>query len=109
MRTVYHVTLKDNLIDIFENGLIPKIGELSAKAEEPIERIYLFPNIDDMNTALANWFGEVLEETFGEYVNCCSLKIELPDNFPLSEGEVEYECYSYIPIPPKYISYFRDE
>lgn len=107
--TYYHVTLKENLDSILKNGLIPKIGPLSKMADEPIERIYLFPSSYDMDMALMQWFGEVINETYGESVECCSLKIDLPKNFPITFGTVPYECYSYVPIPPEYIEYFMDE
>lgn len=105
----YHVTLKNNLDNILKNGLIPQIGTLSQAANETINRIYLFPTIDDMNTALSSWLGETIDNIFGETTECCSLQINLPDNFPVIQEDVPYEAYSYIPIPPEYISYFKDE
>ena len=105
MKTFYHVTKTENLEKIFKEGLLPKIGELSIIANECIERIYLFPNEEDMNTALSSWFGEC----FDEEDNLSSLKISLPDDFPIFEGEVEYEAYSYEIIPSEYISFFREE
>ena len=105
MKTFYHVTKTENLEKIIKEGLVPKIGELSKIANEEIERIYLFPNEDDMNTALSSWFGECFEED----EELSSLNIDLPDDFPIFEGEVEYEAYSYDIIPSKYISFFREE
>jgi len=105
MKTFYHVTKTENLKKIFKEGLIPKIGELSQIANERIERIYLFPNEFDMCIALMSWFGECFEED----EELSSLKIELPNDFPIEEGEVEYEAYSYEIIPPQYIKFYREE
>ena len=105
MKTYYHVTLKENYDKIMVEGLIPQIGERANDYGEDIERIYLFPSEDDMNTALSSWLGEC----FDEDVELCSLLITLPDNFPITDGEVEYEAYSYEKIEPKYITYLRDE
>lgn len=105
----YHVTLKSNLDNILKNGLIPQIGTLSQAANETMNRIYLFPTIDDMDTALSSWLGEAIDNTFGETTGCCSLRIDLPDNFPVIQEDVPYEAYSYVPIPPEYISYVKDE
>lgn len=108
MQTFYHVTRKKNLESIKEEGLIPKLGLLSKCANELVERIYLFNNVEDMNNALANWFGEALEDFFGESEEFISLKIELPDNFLIQKTDI-YESYSYDIIPSKYISFFREE
>lgn len=109
MKTYYHVTRTKNLESIMQSGLLPKIGRLSKILGEKEVRIYLFPSTDDMNTALSSWLGENLEEEFGEDEEFCSLKISLPDNFPIKEGEVEYECYSYKTINPEYIEYLKKE
>ena len=60
-----------------------------------------------METALGNWLGIELNDLYGESTECCSLKITLPDDFPIAEGETEYECYSYTPIDKKYIKYLK--
>lgn len=109
MKTFYHVTLLENWKSIKENGLIPKIGELSKLIDETQKRIYLFPNIEDMENALYNWLGETINDLYGEDIECCSLKITLPDDFPIENGDVEYEVYSYQKIPSQYISFFREE
>lgn len=109
MKTYYHVTLKKNLESILNNGLLPKIGELSRLCDEKEKRIYLFPSLNDMETALGNWLGIELNDLYGESTECCSLKITLPNDFPIAEGETEYECYSYVPIDKKYIKYLKDE
>ena len=109
MKTFYHVTLLNNLNSIMTSGLIPHIGHLATLCDETKSRVYLFPTQEDMETALSSWLGEAIEAEFGEKVECCSLKIQLPDNFPITEGDVEYECYCEYVIPPKYITYFKNE
>ena len=109
MKTYYHVTRKKNLTSILNNGLYPKIGDLSKLCDETENKIYLFPSIDDMENALMNWLGENLIELYGEDEPCCSLKITVPDNFPIVEGDVDYEVYSYHHIDKKYITYLKDE
>ena len=109
MKIYYHVTLKSNLKSILEKGLYPQIGTLSELCNETEERIYLFPSIEDMENALGNWLGEEINKLYGEDIDCCSLKITLPDNFPIVKGDVDYECYSYHHIDKKYITYLKDE
>ena len=108
MKTFYHVTKKSNLESIKKNGLIPKIGLLAMDANESIERIYLFNNVEDMDNALMNWLGIALEDYFGELEEFISLKIDLPDNFPIQRTQI-YESYCYETIPSNYISFFREE
>lgn len=109
MKTYYHVTLTQNLQSIFTHGLKPSIGELSQSCNETVPKIYLFPSLSDMETALSSWLGETINEQYGETIECCSLEISVPDNFPIQEGDVEYEVYSYSTIPPQYIRYLKEE
>lgn len=109
MQTYYHVTTNENWTFIQHTGLIPQIGYLSALFGEPIPRIYLFKTKNDMETALSSWLGEELNERYGEDYPCCSLKITLPDEFPVEQDKCGYEIHVYQTIPPKYITYFHDE
>ena len=38
-----------------------------------------------------------------------SLEIDLPDDFPIQDGEVEYEKISKVVIPPQYIRFLKEE
>ena len=58
----FHVTPKENIGQIMSNGLIPAIGPRSEEANEDVALVYMFPNVSDMETALANWLGECFEE-----------------------------------------------
>lgn len=109
MKQYYHVTLTKNLKSILENGLIPTLGELAQLCDETETKIYLFPSLTDMETALSSWLGEAINNQYGEDIKCCSLEITLPDEFPITNGDVEYEAYSYLTIPPQYIRYLKDE
>lgn len=106
---LYHVTHPDNLPSIMSDGLIPLIGERAASFGEDEPRVYLFPNIDSMNTALASWLGVAWEEQYGEEGECCSLIVDLPENFPIEYEGVGYEISTCETIPPEYISFFREE
>lgn len=110
MRTFYHVSEKKNLESIMQNGLIPQVGERSKELNEE-SSVFLFPTKEDMEFALGQWLGEWYddkEEECGCKVILMSLEINVPDDFPIYNGVVEYENYSLITIPPKYIKYLQD-
>ena len=109
MKTYYHVTLLKNLDSIMTHGLIPCVGTLSSLCDETKKRIYLFPTENDMNIALSSWLGETINDIFGEDIECCSLKINLPDDWNITAGECEYEVYSSEIIPPRYIKFYKTE
>lgn len=102
---VYHVTKKEYLNSILEKGIIPQTGERSKDCGEREELIFLFPTKEDMNFALGQWFGDCFEED----EELVSLELTLPDNFPIEEGDVEYEVISKVIIPSKYITHIREE
>lgn len=104
MQTLYHVSPKWNLKSIMEKGLIPKIGPRSKEAGEKVG-VFLFPTIEDMETALGQW----LSEWFSESARLMALVITVPDDFPIENGEVRYEKVSRVVIPPKHIRFLRDE
>lgn len=109
MKTYYHVSLKKNINDILNKGLLPKIGERSKEIKENIKRVYLFTTKDDMENALMNWLGEWYTDRYGDEVKLISLKVEVPNNFPILESTVDYEKVCEVIIPPKYIKYLQDE
>ena len=69
----------------------------------------MFPDIESMDNALANWLGQEWEEIYGDDAPCCSLIVELPDDFPIVNEGTGYEVLSYENIPPRFIRFFRDE
>lgn len=58
----YHVTTLDSLDAIRSSGLEPRIGPRSEELGEPEPAIYLFPSLEDVETALSNWLGEWFED-----------------------------------------------
>lgn len=103
--TCYHVTKKENLPSILRNGIIPQIGERSSDCKEQFPYVFLFPSEEDKNTALSSWLGLC----FDENEELVSLKLDLPDEFPIKAGDVEFEVLSEITIPSCYIVQIEDE
>ena len=64
--TFYHITRTIHVDQILTEGLKPRIGLLSDHIGEGVPRIYLFDSIESVETALWNWFGEIIEELFDE-------------------------------------------
>lgn len=103
----YHVTLAKNLDSILTNGLIPRIGERSLEVGEKEASVYIFPSEADMECAVMQWLGDWYEDEYGEDVELVCLEINVPYNFPIENGEVEYEYVSKDIIPNKYIKFFK--
>ena len=106
----FHVTPKQNIDSILANGLIAQIGERSEEIGESQEAIYLFPNFEEMNNALANWLGECFEDIDELII----LQIDLPKGFPIykemdSNGDEFYEVHCTCNIPEEYITAIYDE
>lgn len=98
-KVLYHVTKKENYDSIMKNGLIPMIGERSEQLESA-DGVYMFPTLEDMETALGQWLGWEFEDDEELY----ALSITLPVNFPLEET-CEFERVSRLPISPEYIAF----
>lgn len=109
MKTLYHVTLMDNVESILKDGLIPQIGARSAEYGELFNAVYMFPNIEDMECALGQWLGDWYNDNYGEDTPLAVLEVTVPDQFPIENGVVEYEVFSKVIIPGKYIKYLREE
>jgi hypothetical protein len=99
--------MKNNLESILKHGLIPKIGDISRISGETIERIYMFPDEVAMENAVCTWLGDYLDQMYGD-AECCVLELNLPDDFPITSGDAEYELCSKETIPPQYIKLFRE-
>lgn len=107
MQTLFHVTPVSNVKSIMREGLVPKIGLLSEGVENE-ERVYLFPTYEDCETALGQWLGAEYDDLLPPDERVVSLRVELPDDFPLVET-CEYERVSYQKICPKHLYFFKDE
>ena len=103
----YHATLTKHLPDIQEQGLQPRIGRLSLMIDEPTERIYLFDSLENLDTALGNWFGEALEDVYGEDEPMTLLQIKcehVTEPRPTFEqDETSFEWTTEHPILPEHI------
>lgn len=103
----YHVTLESNLENIKEFGLEPRKGERSEKLGEPTPLVYLFPTLDDVETALMNWLGEEFDEAYGDDCRIAILKVDV-SGVNLTSS-VEYELTTTEHIHPKYICRVVDD
>ncbi len=61
MSTAFHVTPIGNLALILERGLQPQIGDRSTEMGEATPSVYLFPDLETCEDALANWLGDCFE------------------------------------------------
>ena len=59
---MYHVTPATNLDAVMRDGLIPHMGLRSRQLGEAQPAVYLFPTINDVTNAVANWFGECFHD-----------------------------------------------
>ena len=96
----YHVTLKENLTSILENGIIAQTGERSKELDD--FGVYLFANKKAMDDA--NWFWELFDDDDELVI----LEIELPENWKL-HSDIEYEVCSNDNIPNEFIVRVLDE
>lgn len=99
---LYHVTPIENWSSIQTQGLKPQIGPRAQRIDEPIEAVYLFPTLMDLEDALMNWLGDELPT--GELAILEVVK----DGLTL-EKTVGYELVSRHPIPASAISLLRIE
>ena len=98
-RTFYHITLTRNIARVMAEGLIPRKGTRSRKIKEGAPAIYLFPTIEDAETAYGNWLGD----EFADTTKLALLKVTVPHTVEL-HSDVPFECHVYETIPPQCIS-----
>ena len=112
----YHVTLTENVKSILQHGLIPQTGRNSEQIGD--YGIFLFDSEQSMEDALGSWLGEEYEDMADELgvdiadIDCTALKISLPSEFPITpafeDQDTSTEWVSTEPIPPLYISVFKE-
>lgn len=95
---LYHVTKKENIEKIMNEGLIPMLGKYAVEMGECIPSVWLFPDIDDAKEMAPIW----LEPFYGP--DLVYLKVYLPDNTMLEYTGSDYEVYVTTCIPPSNIS-----
>lgn len=100
----YHVSLKENEESILNDGLVPKIGNLSSKLGESKEAVYLFTSEEAMNNALMNWLGEELPDE-----DLVIFQVTLPSDYWIDSNSESYEIIHYDIIPSKYLKILRYE
>jgi hypothetical protein len=96
-RVFYHVTSANNIPSILKNGLVPQIGNRSAKIHEDQPEIFMFADIASLEDAMQNW----LLDEFDEDEPLKILKITLPENHPISKNGSEITTTN--PISPNNI------
>ena len=94
-----------NQEEILQNGLLPQKGERAQKLGEEEDAVYLFSTYEACEEALCNWLGEEFEDLEEELV---TLKVELPEDFPL-EQIVEWEMVAKQIIEPRFITFYKNE
>lgn len=92
----FHVTLRDNLQAIQRQGLIPRIGERSAQLGEIVPRVYLFPDREACDNAMANWLGQCFEDV--EEGGLVILEVDVSGLHLKSDAEFELACQSEIEV-----------
>lgn len=105
MKKAYHVTPKKNMKSILKKGFIPQIGENSKAANENNSSVYLFKTLEDADTALGQWLGEIYEDLEDDLV-IFEIKIDDLDIIDNNNG-FEIECRNN--ISPKNIIKIMDE
>lgn len=96
--TLFHVTDKNGLTGITQQGFKPSIGPRSRRLGEKKEAIYFFRKREFVDDAVCGWMGDVFPPSSQLYC----LEIELPEHIPFSSdpnfGEVE--AIVEVAIPP---------
>jgi len=105
MSTAFHVTPIENLPSILERGLQPQIGDRSAALGEATPNIYLFPDLETCEDALANWLGDCFET---EPENGLAI-LEIDVIGLTLDSNVGFELACQEPINPSRIVRVRDE
>ena len=87
--SAFHVTPAENLPSIMRNGLEPRIGPRSEDLGEKYKAIYLFPNVEAMENALANCMAEAFDDE-----TLAVIHVSLPSGtFQHNTGyEIELTC-----------------
>ena len=96
---VFHVTLKTNIPNIKNQGLIPKIP-LDFEGEE--EAVYLFNSKENAEQAVMNWLGDRYEDEVDLVLLTISTKgLNIIPTHDPKEFPLEWELKSYNVIPWK--------
>jgi len=94
----YHITPAENLPSISRDGLVPAIGPRSKELGERVSAVYLFPSIESMEDALANWLGDA----FDEDVVLALLAVDVDERQCIHTG-ADYEVSLQHTVDPMYL------
>lgn len=102
-RVFYHVTPSKNVPQIMQQGLLAQVGDRSEQLGEE-SGIYLFPDIDSAEDAVANWMGA----EFDEDEALALLEVILPEGVEI-EKSLEWEYVVRTDIPANNIRVITED
>lgn len=93
----YHLTEEANLTAILKEGLKPQLGPRSKSLGENRDAVYLFSNLEDLETALESPWGEI---AWNEEDDLAILEVIVPESARLGADDdagFEVSCLDHIP------------
>ena len=96
MVDVWHLTDKQNVPSITQNGLEPRTGAKSKSAGEKKNRIYVFPDLTSVEDALTNWWYDNTE------YRQALLQLRVPESW-ITQDQVRWEATINHTVPPNMI------
>ena len=98
----FHITAKENVESIMENGLIPRLGFLSDMILELMPAVFMFKELSEVQYAMEHWFWQMMRMAYRKE-ELTLLQIDLPDEFEVKE-RYDWELVSYKRVPSQYIT-----
>ena len=96
---IYHITKTDNMPNIYQHGLLPKIGKNSKDLDEDKPRIYFFSTPVYATDALINWFGDLYDLD----TPLTEITVQLPIKLLNKQANLDWEVTTTQPVSSKYI------
>lgn len=96
---IYHITKTNNMPNIYQNGLLPKIGKNSKNLGETKPRIYFFSTPVYAIDALLNWFGDLYDLD----TPLTEITVQVPIKLLNKQEDLDWEVTTNQPISSKYI------
>ena len=97
-KLAYHLSPAENVDDILEYGLDPRVGMDPAYTDK---RVYLFLNKQDLDDALSSW----VYDRFGEDEQLALFSVNI-EGIPIEQQYGEY--YTTLPVSPNRIKLITD-
>ncbi len=101
----FHTTPTRNWQNIQNEGLVPTIGPRSKQLSTEKDGVFMFVNEEALDDALSNWLGD----QFDCSEELVTMKVTLPDDFPIEISDAAYEVISRTPVPSKFLSFHRND